>query len=105
MRPETHTHGDDNTATMSGHVPAVQPDAASINRFRQLILGWYDQSRRQLPWRAPPGVMADPYHVWLSEIMLQQPVVAAVIPYFLKFVKKWPAVLDLAAAPVDDVMD
>ena len=48
-----------------------------------LLLGWYDANARVLPWRAPPGDTADPYRVWLSEIMLQQTTVAAVRPRFL----------------------
>ena len=70
----------------------------------QLLLGWYDRERRRLPWRAAPGETADPYRVWLSEVMLQQTTVAAVIPYFLRFLERWPTVADLAAAPVEDVM-
>ncbi len=68
------------------------------------LLGWYDTSRRQLPWRAGPGETADPYRVWLSEIMLQQTVVATVIPYFKRFVARWPDIDSLAAAPLDDVL-
>lgn len=77
---------------------------AEIDAFRKAVLSWYDKNARTLPWRAPQGVSPDPYHVWLSEIMLQQTVVAAVIPYFTKFVDKWPNVAALAAAPQDDVM-
>lgn len=65
---------------------------------------WYDAHRRVLPWRALKGVTPDPYHVWLSEIMLQQTTVPAVIPYFLKFLKLWPDVHALAAADSDAVM-
>ncbi len=68
------------------------------------LLAWYDGHRRRLPWRALPGETADPYRVWLSEIMLQQTTVAAVGPYFHKFVKKWPTMKALAAAPVEEVM-
>jgi A/G-specific adenine glycosylase len=57
-----------------------------------------------LPWRAPPGRRADPYHVWLSEIMLQQTTVKAVGPYYVKFLKLWPDISALAAAPLDDVL-
>ena len=78
--------------------------ARQVNAFRKALLAWYDQNRRAMPWRAMPGKVADPYHVWLSEVMLQQTVVAAVIPYFIKFVDKWPTVHDLAAAPAEDVM-
>ncbi len=68
------------------------------------LLAWYDRHARVLPWRAPPGARADPYAVWLSEIMLQQTTVAAVIPYFHGFMARWPDVEALAAAPVEEVM-
>ena len=68
------------------------------------LLAWYDRHRRVLPWRAPPGGRTDPYLVWLSEIMLQQTTVAAVGPYFAKFVARFPDVRALAAAPLDDVL-
>jgi A/G-specific adenine glycosylase len=68
------------------------------------LLAWYDTDRRILPWRSPPGIAANPYHVWLSEIMLQQTTVAAVIPYFHKFLTLWPTVKYLAAADTDAVM-
>ncbi len=91
-------------ATMSGHRERGKTSNPDVNSFRKSLLGWYDRHRRVLPWRALPGMKADPYHVWLSEIMLQQTVVAAVRPYFLKFLEKWPTVHDLAAAPQEDVM-
>jgi A/G-specific adenine glycosylase len=68
------------------------------------LLDWYDLNRRELPWRAAAGVVADPYRVWLSEIMLQQTTVTAVAPYFSRFVARWPNVHALAAAPLDDVL-
>ncbi|UTD25838.1 A/G-specific adenine glycosylase [Bradyrhizobium sp. WD16] len=68
------------------------------------LLAWYDRHRRRLPWRAGPGEMADPYRVWLSEIMLQQTTVRAVGPYFDKFVSRWPDAAALAAASLDDVL-
>jgi A/G-specific adenine glycosylase len=68
------------------------------------LLAWYDRHRRVLPWRAPPGRRADPYHVWLSEIMLQQTTVKTVGPYYAKFLKLWPDISALAAAPLDDVL-
>lgn len=76
-------------------------DAAA---FQTAMLGWYAKYRRVLPWRALPGQKADPYHVWLSEIMLQQTTVQAVIGYFEKFTTLWPSVHDLAAADPDAVM-
>ena len=68
------------------------------------LLGWYDRHRRVLPWRAPAGKRADPYHVWLSEIMLQQTTVQAVGPYFRDFLTRWPSVKALARAPLDEVL-
>jgi A/G-specific adenine glycosylase len=68
------------------------------------LLTWYDRHGRHLPWRAAPGLHADPYGVWLSEIMLQQTTVAAVIPYYQRFLTLWPRVEDLAAASLDDVL-
>ncbi len=68
------------------------------------LLAWYDRHRRTLPWRAAPNERADPYRVWLSEIMLQQTTVATVGPYFRAFVARWPRVEDLAAAPLDDLL-
>ncbi|MCB1506150.1 MAG: A/G-specific adenine glycosylase [Hyphomicrobiaceae bacterium] len=68
------------------------------------MLDWYDRERRDLPWRAKPGRKADPYKVWLSEIMLQQTTVKAVIPYFLKFLARWPNVKALAATDRDEVL-
>ncbi|MCE9649966.1 MAG: A/G-specific adenine glycosylase [Parvibaculum sp.] len=68
------------------------------------LLKWYDVHARHLPWRARPGELADPYAVWLSEIMLQQTTVAAVGSYYRDFLARWPTVEALAAAPIDDVM-
>ena len=73
------------------------------------LLNWYDQTARILPWRTPPqdralGVLPNPYHVWLSEIMLQQTTVKAVAPYFLKFLAIWPNINALAAADDNAVL-
>ena len=68
------------------------------------LLHWYGRARRRLPWRAEPGDVIDPYRVWLSEIMLQQTTVAAVIPYFHRFVERFADVATLAAAPEADVL-
>jgi len=80
--------------------PTPAPDTTMAAR----LLAWYDRHRRVLPWRAKPGETADPYRVWLSEIMLQQTTVAAVGPYFLTFLARWPDVIALAEAPLDDVL-
>ena len=77
--------------------PQTTPDAAAL-------LAWYDRHRRELPWRASPGHTADPYAVWLSEIMLQQTTVATVQGYFDAFMARWPTVTDLAAASLDEVL-
>jgi A/G-specific adenine glycosylase len=68
------------------------------------LLRWYDIHARHLPWRARKGEVADPYAVWLSEIMLQQTTVATVGPYFTRFLARWPSVEALAAAPQEEVM-
>jgi A/G-specific adenine glycosylase len=69
-----------------------------------LLLDWYDRHRRRLPWRPPAGERADPYRVWLSEIMLQQTGVKTVGPYFEKFLARWPDVAALGRASQDDVL-
>ena len=73
------------------------------------LLAWYDSNAREMPWRIGPhermdGALPDPYHVWLSEIMLQQTTVAAVGPYFRRFITLWPTLSDLASAQADDVL-
>jgi A/G-specific adenine glycosylase len=91
------------------------PPSGSIRRKQQVavpdgcdrparLLAWYDRHRRELPWRARAGEVADPYRVWLSEIMLQQTTVKAVGPYFQKFVARWPDVAALGHASLDDVL-
>lgn len=67
----------------------------------QALLCWYDKNRRHLPWRTNAP---DPYKVWLSEIMLQQTTVQAVIPYFLKFTERWPTVRALAAEDLNEIL-
>ena len=69
-----------------------------------LLLAWYDRHRRKLPWRPLSGEPADPYRVWLSEIMLQQTGVKTVGPYFEKFLARWPDVDALGRAALDDVL-
>ncbi|MCX2561422.1 A/G-specific adenine glycosylase [Acetobacter farinalis] len=70
----------------------------------RLLLDWYDRHRRSLPWRAEAEGCAEPYPVWLSEIMLQQTTVKAVGPYYHRFLEKFPTVQALAAAERDDVL-
>lgn len=89
---------------MSGTIIPDKLPITTINSFRKSILVWYDKNRRVLPWRALSGVKPDPYHVWLSEVMLQQTVVATVIPYFLKFLQSWPTIGDMAKAGQEEVL-
>jgi A/G-specific adenine glycosylase len=81
-----------------------RPRAQKIAPAGARLLAWYDKNRRALPWRAMPGVPADPYRVWLSEIMLQQTTVVVVASYYRAFLERWPAIDALAAAPLDDVL-
>jgi A/G-specific adenine glycosylase len=71
-----------------------------LGSFRQTLLGWYDQHRRDLPWRKTK----DPYHIWLSEIMLQQTRVAAVLDHYRIFLERFPTVQALADASEDAVL-
>ncbi|MDW8228190.1 MAG: A/G-specific adenine glycosylase, partial [Anaerolineales bacterium] len=64
------------------------------------LLAWYEKHARSLPWRN----VSDPYAIWISEVMLQQTRVEAVIPYFERWMKRFPTVADLAAAPEQDVL-
>jgi A/G-specific adenine glycosylase len=68
------------------------------------LLAWYDRHARVLPWRARRGERADPYRVWLSEIMLQQTTVKTVAPYYARFLAQWPTVNALAEAELDDIL-
>jgi A/G-specific adenine glycosylase len=85
-------------------VPKLKPAA-----LRRRLLDWYDAHARDLPWRVGPGdhaqgVRADPYKVWLSEVMLQQTTVPHATPYFLSFTRRWPTVSALAAEADGEVM-
>ena len=80
-----------------------------ITRMRRSLLDWYDREGRELPWRIRPedrekGETADPYKVWLSEIMLQQTTTVHAAPYWEKFLRRWPSVSDLARADRDEVL-
>ncbi len=65
---------------------------------------WYEKNGRDLPWRVKGGAHKNPYEVWISEIMLQQTTVKTVIPYYERFLKRFPTVRDLAEADIDDVL-
>lgn len=71
-----------------------------IQAFQTTLLTWYDQEKRDLPWRRDH----DPYHVWVSEIMLQQTQVQTVMPYYNRFMAQFPTVADLATAPEAKLM-
>lgn len=91
---------------MTSPYPAIK---SAPSGEAEKLLAWYDRHHRSLPWRVTPqaraaGVIADPYRVWLSEVMLQQTTVAAVKSYFDAFTAAWPTVRDLAAADEADVM-
>jgi A/G-specific adenine glycosylase len=98
----------------SSHANAEGPDrqAGDAREVARDLLAWYDRQARRLPWRVPPGTVgadgrrlrADPYRVWLSEVMLQQTTVAVVVPYYQAFLERWPTVDRLAAAPLDAVL-
>ena len=70
------------------------------DRISSLLLRWYDQHARTLPWRG----IHDPYRTWISETMLQQTRVETVLGYYERFLQRFPAVTDLAVAPEDDVL-
>ena len=78
----------------------INPTRKPAAKIAALLLNWYGKNRRDLPWRQT----RDPYRVWLSEIMLQQTQVATVIPYYQRFLERFPTVQDLAAADQDEVL-
>ncbi|WP_414475020.1 A/G-specific adenine glycosylase [Microvirga sp. M2] len=82
----------------------LTPASSATKPDPQDLLAWYDRHRRELPWRARAGEAANPYRVWLSEIMLQQTTVVAVKPFYLNFLERFPTVEALAEAPTDSVM-
>lgn len=81
-------------------VSTLKIPASEVATFRRRILSWFATHKRNLPWRRT----RDPYRIWLSEIMLQQTRVAAVIPYYEKFLEAFPDVRSLARARTDDVL-
>lgn len=83
---------------------SIKVSDEKAEEFRGYMLEWYDKHQRSIPWRSKKGEKANPYHIWLSEIMCQQTTVQAVVPYFLKFIDIWPSIEALAAAEKEDVM-
>ena len=74
--------------------------SSEVKTFRKLLLAWFRQFQRDLPWRRTK----DPYAIWVSEIMLQQTRVAAVIPYYERFLSRFPSVRALAESPQEEVL-
>lgn len=85
---------------MSEERPVTMPDAKWRASFRRNLLAWYEKSARDLPWRRT----SDPYAIWVSEIMLQQTVVATVESYFPRFLDQFPTIRALASSEEDDVL-
>ena len=80
---------------------SVAAESVPIQESASMLVAWYREHRRSLPWRTS----ADPYKIWISEVMLQQTTVTAVIPYFDKFLARFPNVEKLAAAKLEDVLE
>jgi A/G-specific adenine glycosylase len=80
--------------------PSPPPPAERLHALRAGLLDWYDRHRRDLPWRRT----RDPYAIWLSEVMLQQTQVSTVIPYWERFLARFPTVEALARAPLEEVL-
>ena len=79
---------------------ALEPKGANLSRLRRALLSWYDHNKRDLPWRRD----ANPYRVWVSEIMLQQTRVAAVLQHYARFMQRFPTVQVLARARPSSVL-
>src|SRR3954470_22952347 len=79
---------------------------ATPKDFSRQLIQWYQRARRDLPWRIeqPDRGFPDAYHVLVSELMLQQTQVATVVPYFHRFLARFPTLADLAAAPEQEVL-
>lgn len=86
-----------------GNIIDFMPGMKKKKTFSAALLAWWDQNRREMPWRAKKGNRANPYHVLLSEFMLQQTQVSTVIPYFRKFIRRFPSLPALARARLDEV--
>ena len=71
-----------------------------MTEIQETLARWYETHKRELPWRSDPT----PYHVWLSEIILQQTRVNQGYDYFMRFVERWPSLADLAQASEEEVL-
>ena len=93
-RQRSYSHSESDTADDAIYAeldPAV---------FRKRLMSWYRQHARELPWRG----ITDPYRTWVSEVMLQQTRVAAVVEHYHAFLRRFPTILALALATEDDVL-
>ena len=77
----------------------------NYSNFSKNVLSWYNLNKRDLPWRYKGNSKKDPYKIWVSEIMLQQTTVTAVIPYYNKFIKRWPNIKKLSSTNIEGVLD
>jgi len=89
---------------MSATIETPSFNKTTYDALIEALLAWYDDHRRDLPWRAKPGITADPYHVLVSELMLQQTKVATVRKRFAPFIERFPSLPLLAAASEADVL-
>ena len=87
---------------MKAETPAdgASVDVGDVRALHEALLGWYSRNRRDLPWRRS----SDPYRIWVSEIMLQQTTVKAVLPYYEAFIKRFPSLPALAEEPEAEVL-
>ncbi|MFN8792219.1 MAG: A/G-specific adenine glycosylase [Bdellovibrionales bacterium] len=81
--------------------PALSAEALEISSAQSSLISWYKDNHRDLPWRRTK----DPYRIWISEIMLQQTTVTAVLPYYDRFLQRFPSLQALANAPVEQVLE
>ena len=96
-----HPHARLSASTSNLLADRVEPRRRTdwSSTFRRHLLKWFHEHGRNLPWRG----ISDPYAIWISEIMLQQTQVVTVIPYYQRFLQRFPTVADLAAADEQDV--
>ena len=79
-------------------------DNFDSKKVAKILLKWFDKKGRNLPWRKVLKSKKNPYYVWISEIMLQQTTVNAVIPRFKSFIKRWPNIKKLSLASIDEIL-
>ncbi len=99
-RTETFSSKRQTAARQRSAAPIAAVDESAVSSIRRKLLLWYRKNGRDLPWRKT----ADPYQIWVSEIMLQQTRVETALPYYKTFLQRFPTVQALAKAPQDDVL-